>query len=66
MPHLLIAEAELEPCALALGAAAGRSPGETAASVVVGEVDPEVLRAGGGRVRPDVGKGKTEQRDRAR
>ena len=62
---LLIAEAALEPSALAWGAVAGHSPGETAASVVVGEV-PEVLRAGGGRVRPDVRKGKTEQRDRAR
>ena len=56
---MLLAKVALGPRALACGAEAGRTPGETAASVVVGEVDREVLRAGGGRVSPDMGKGKT-------
>ena len=56
---MLLAKVALGPHALACGAEAGRTPGEMAASVVVGEVDREVLWAGGGRVSPDVGKGET-------
>ena len=61
-----LARVALEPHVLACGAEAVRAPGETAASVVEGVVDREVLRAGGGRVSPDMGEGKSEQRDRAR